>query len=150
MKNEVIKVFQTLVTELSQSALNHEIHSRIFAAEGFSKLAQKYGEHAKDEREFVAKFIDRIIDLGGEIKQEATDAWEVKSDFMEFLKQDLKTQEDGVKMLAECLKKDFWDVGSYEIIKEYYLDEEGDLFWSQAQCELIEKIGLQNYLTKQI
>lgn len=113
-------------------------------------MAQKYSEHAKDEREFVAKFIDRIIDFGGEVKQEATNSWEIKNDFVEFLKQDLKTQEDGVKMLAECLKKDFWDVGSYEIIKEYFLDEESDFFWSQTQLELIEKIGLENYLTKQI
>ena len=51
MSNEkVIKGLQTIVTELAQQADGHSLQSRIFAAEGFSRLADKYAEHAAEER----------------------------------------------------------------------------------------------------
>ena len=39
---------------------------------------------------------------------------------------------------------------SIQVLQAYALDEEEDMYWSQGQLELIEKIGLQNWLTKQI
>jgi len=33
---------------------------------------------------------------------------------------------------------------------EYYKDEEEDLYWTESQLELIENIGLQNYLNNQL
>ncbi|MBR6874596.1 MAG: hypothetical protein IKN17_13960 [Ruminococcus sp.] len=37
----------------------------------FSKLGEKYAEHAAEERGYVDKCIDRILDLGGEVKNGA-------------------------------------------------------------------------------
>ena len=42
------------------------------------------------------------------------------------------------------------DFKTYDILREYALDEEEDMFWMQEQLELIEKIGLQNWLVKQL
>lgn len=53
-------------------------------------------------------------------------------------------------MLADCIKPDKFDIASYELLKELYLDEEEDLFWMEQQCELIERIGYQNYLVQQV
>ena len=39
------------------------IPSRIFESQGFTKLAEKYAEYADEERDFVTKFIDRLLDL---------------------------------------------------------------------------------------
>lgn len=64
-KEKTIKSLQFFVTELSSSALSHEIHGRIFNSQGFTKLGKKYIDHATEEREWVSKFIDRILDLGG-------------------------------------------------------------------------------------
>ena len=38
---------------------------------------------------------------------------------------------------------------SIQVLQAYALDEEEDMYWSQ-QLELIEKIGLQNWLVKQL
>ena len=71
-RNEkVIAGLQVIVKELSQQADGHAIQSRIFASEGFTKLADKYAAHAAEERGYVDKCIDRILDLGGEVKLEA-------------------------------------------------------------------------------
>jgi bacterioferritin (cytochrome b1) len=71
MANEkVIAGLQTIVTDLAQQAVGHQIQSRIFASEGFTKLAEKYAEHAEEERVYVEKCIDRLLDLGCDVKLE--------------------------------------------------------------------------------
>jgi len=51
MANEKVTAgLQMIVTALAQQADGHVIQSRIFASEGFSKLADKYAEHADEER----------------------------------------------------------------------------------------------------
>ena len=37
------------------------------AAQGFTKLGEKYAEHAAEEMGWVAQFIERILDLGEKI-----------------------------------------------------------------------------------
>ena len=42
------------------------------------------------------------------------------------------------------------DVTTYDILKEYLKDEEQDMYWSEQQLSLIDMIGLQNWLVKQL
>ncbi len=42
------------------------------------------------------------------------------------------------------------DYATYDLLKEYYLDEEEDLYWGEQQLELIEAIGKQNWLVQQL
>lgn len=39
---------------------------------------------------------------------------------------------------------------SIATLQAYALDEEEDMLWSETQLDLIEKIGLQNWLVKQL
>lgn len=68
LNEKVVKGLQTIVTELAQQADGHALQSRIFAAEGFSKLAAKYAEHAAEERGWVEKCTDRLLDFGVDVK----------------------------------------------------------------------------------
>ena len=36
--------------------------------------------------------------------------------------------------------------GSPDMLKEYYQDEEEDMYWGEQQLELIETIGKQNFI----
>lgn len=42
------------------------------------------------------------------------------------------------------------DDTTYDIMKAYLKDEEEDMYWSETQLDLIEKIGYQNWLIKQM
>ena len=42
------------------------------------------------------------------------------------------------------------DPTTYDILKAYLADEEEDLYWRQEQVQLIEMIGAQNWLVKQL
>ena len=150
MENKVIAGLQTIVTELAQQADGHLIQSRIFASQGLSKLAKQYEEHAAEERGYVVKCIDRLIDLGCEVKLEAKNSAPIICDVVEYLKHDLQVSKDGLAWLKEivCAAQD--DFTTYEILKDYYQDEEGDMYWAEQQLALIEMIGKQNWLAKQI
>ena len=102
MTNEkVIAGLQTIVTELAQQADGHAIQSRIFASEGFSKLAEKYAEHAAEERGYVDKCIDRLLDLGCDVRLEAKREAPVCKDPVDWLKYDLQVTIDGLPWLKE-------------------------------------------------
>ncbi len=147
---KIVCGLQVIVTQLSQQADGHLIHSRIFAAQGLNKLAKKYYEHAAEERGYVEKCIDRIIDIGGEIKLEDKKCAPVCKDAVEYLKYDLQVSRDGLKWLAEIVKLAQCDLTSFDLLKDYYKDEEGDMYWVEQQLGLIELIGKQNWLAKQI
>ncbi|MBQ3680172.1 MAG: hypothetical protein II927_02415, partial [Paludibacteraceae bacterium] len=94
-KNKSIEALQFFITNLNAQSFQHKLQAKIFGAQGFSKLEEKYLEHAKEEAEFVDQFIDRLIDLGGEIKQEAVAAQTLHTNVVEFLKADQKVSVEG-------------------------------------------------------
>lgn len=147
---KVIEGLQTIVTGLSRQADGHVVQSRIFASQGLVKLAEKYAEHAVEERTYVEKCIDRLLDLGVEIKLEANKKEKVYTDAVEWVKHDLQVSKDGLawlKTIVELAKEDY---STFDILKEYYKDEEEDMYWGEQQLELINIIGKQNWILKQM
>ena len=145
-KNEkLLAGLQLIVTNLSQQADGHAIQSKIFEAQGLTKLAEKYAEHAEEERGWVDKCITRILDLGGEVKNEAKEAAPVYTDAVEWVKYDLQVSIDGLAYLATLVEEARTDYTTFDILKEYYQDEEEDMYWGEQQLELIEKIGTVNW-----
>lgn len=147
---KILEGLQIIVTELAQQADGHAIQSKIFAAQGFSKLGEKYAEHAAEERGYVDKCIDRILDLGGEVKNGAKKETPVYTDVVEWIKYDLQVSKDGLAWLKTLVEEARDDYSTFDILKVYYQDEEEDLYWAEQQLELIEKIGLQNWLNMQV
>ena len=150
MLENIVSGLQTIVTVLSQQATGHEIQSRIFAGQGFSKLAEKYAEHAEEERKYVTLCIDRLLDLGADVKNETKEATPIYEDVVEWLKYDLQISKNGLPWLAKIIEGAKSDLSTFDMLKDYYKDEEEDMYWAEQQLELIEKIGLQNWLTMQV
>ncbi len=153
-KNQkIIEILQMIVSNLSQQADGHTIQSRIFASKGYTKLAEKYAEHATEERENVVKCIDRLLDLGCEVKIEAKEEVPVFTDPVEYIKYDLSVSKDeeGLKAMRELIElASKVDYISHDILRDYMIDEEEDTYWMEQQLELIEVIGKQNWLIKQM
>ena len=149
-KNKSIQVLQAYATGLGAQSRQHKVQSQVFASMGLTKLAEKYNDHSKEEAEWVEKFVDRIIDLGGEAKVEATPAQTIYKDVVEFIKADLAVSEKEVPVLGQVTLSLAEDMTTCDLMKGYYQDEEEDMYWMQNQLELIECIGLQNWLTKQL
>ena len=149
-KKKTIEALQFFVTHLAEGAMVHKQQGMIFNAQGFTKLGQKYIDHFGEEMGWVEKFTERILDLGGEIKFEGMQSRELISNPVDYIKADLKIQEEGVEMLYKCMEGLINDPTTYDIMKAYLVDEEEDLYWSQGALEMIECIGTQNWLLRQL
>ena len=149
-KQNSISILQAYATGLAAQSLSHKVQGKVFAAQGFSKLGEKYAEHAAEEMEGVDKFIDRIIDLGGQPKVEAAPEQPIFNDVVEFIKADLEISRREVPVLQQLTTTLIDDFATYDLMRGYALDEEEDWNWSEQQLELIEKVGLQNWLVKQL
>ncbi|MBQ3827780.1 MAG: hypothetical protein II812_06480 [Prevotella sp.] len=149
-KQKSIEVLQFFATGLTEGALVHKLQGQIFKSQGFEKLGKKYVDHFNEEMEWVEKFVERIIDLGGEIKFEGAKARPLISNPVEYIKEDLEIQKAGVDLLYKCCESLINDPTTYDIMKAYLADEEEDLYWSQGALEMIECIGQQNWLFTQV
>jgi bacterioferritin len=147
-KEKTIEVLQYIVTGLSANSFGHRIQSKIFAGLGFQALGDKYAAHAAEEMDFVEQFIDRILDLGGDVKQEAQQAQPIFNDVIEFIEHDYEVSCNGIAYLVEVMDSGIFDATTYDLMKVYLKDEEEDMYWSEQQLDLIKMIGKQNYLTQ--
>lgn len=149
-KKKSIDALQFFVTNLSEGAFIHKLQGQIFKSQGFNKLGEKYIEHFNEEMGWVEKFVDRILDLGGELKAEGQKSRELICEPVAYIKADLAIQGPGVELLMKCMESVKDDPTTYDIFKAYLADEEEDLYWSEEQIDLIEKIGVQNWLVQQL
>jgi len=46
------------------------------------------------------------------------------------------------------MESDIFDITTYDLMKEYLKDEEEDMYWSEGQIELVEKIGKEYFIFK--
>jgi len=145
-----IEALQFFATGLTEGALIHKLQGQIFKSQGFSKLGEKYINHFNEEMEWVEKFNDRILDLGGEIKFEGAKTRPLICNPVEYIKADLDIQKAGVDLLYKCCESLINDPTTYEIMVAYLKDEEEDLYWSQGALDMIECIGQQNWLFTQV
>ncbi len=72
------------------------------------------------------------------------------TDIIDYLKSEEKISVDGIALVEQMMKDNEMDVVTYDLFKEYVADEYEDLYWTQQQLDLIDMIGKENYLTKQL
>ncbi|SFG18011.1 bacterioferritin [Prevotella sp. KH2C16] len=145
-----IEALQFFTTGLTNGAFAHLVQGKHFEAMGFKKLGEKYTGHYDEEMGWVKKFIERINDLGGEVKIEDQKGRELVKDPVDYIKADLAIQEKGVELLYGCMEGLKDDPTTYDIMKGYLADEEEDLYWSQEQVAMVDLIGRENWLLRQL
>lgn len=146
-KSKEIAALQAIVTGLSSQSYSHRIQGLVFGSKGLTAIQDKYMTHAQEEMDWVEKFANRILDLGGEVKIEASPEVKVHDDIVEYLKSEKQVSIDGIAQVTEIMPLFEDDFVAYEDMKAYLIDEDGDLQETIQELELIELIGLQNWLT---
>ncbi len=145
-----LQVSQMIVNELAGSAFVHKMQGQLFKSQGFTKLGQKYIDHYTEEMEWVEKYTDRMLDLGCVPQVKVCNETTLIEDPIEYIKADLKLQREGVDTLYQMMPALATDPTTYDLTKAYLADEEEDLYWDEEQIDMIEKIGTQNWLVKQM
>jgi len=142
---------QVLKNELT--AINqYFLHSRMFKDWGFKKLAEHEYDESVDEMKHADQIIERILFLEGLPNVQDLGKVVIGEDVKEALTCDLKLELKAIPDLraavadAETLK----DYVSRNLFRSILDSEEEHVDWLETQLELIDKIGLPNYLQSQV
>ena len=145
-----LQVSQMIVNQLTEGAFVHKMQGLLFKSQGFEKLGQKYLDHYTEEMEWVEKYTNRMLDLGCVPEVKLNKESKLIEDAKAYIEEDLRIQREGVESLYKIMPTLRCDPTTYDITKAYLADEEEDLYWSEEQLDLIGKIGLQNWLIRQM
>lgn len=149
------KVISSLNAQLTNelTAINqYFLHARMYRHWGLEKLGKKEYDESIGEMKHADKLINRILMLEGLPNLQALHKIMIGEDTQEMLQADLqlevaaqKTIKDGI---AACEAAS--DYFSREILVDILDDTEEHIEWLETQLDLINKIGLQNYLQSQM
>ena len=119
---------------------------------GLHKLAAHHHEESIDEMKHADILIDRILFLDGVPEIARYDVIRVGADVKEQLENDLALEKNasvtynaGVTL---CMEEK--DSASREVMEQIIRESEDSIDWLEAQLDLIEKIGIENYLLSQM
>jgi len=126
-------------------------NSRSCANWGFDRLADMQYDYSVEEMEHAVKLADRILFLEGEPDFSASAVIESAATPIDQLQQDLALIKRARRVLGEAIahceqQEDFVSRGLLAAMLE---DEEQHTDWLETELELVERIGLQNYLQSQ-
>ncbi|MCX7220028.1 MAG: bacterioferritin [Burkholderiales bacterium] len=149
---KVIKLLNAQLTNELSAVNQYFLHARMYKHWGLAKIAKKEYQESIGEMKHADKLIDRILMLGGLPNLQALHKLMIGEDTPEMLQCDLKLEMAAQKTVKEgiatCeLAADYVSRDLFQMILD---DTEEHIDWLETQIELIEKIGLQNYLQAQI
>ncbi len=149
-KNEnAVALLQGILSGVLGGAQMHYIHAKINEQSGYVKLAARMLEEYEEEMASVATIIAHIRRLGGEPRHEV-ELMPVYSSVEEQIRKECEMQVAGVAALEVAIKQSETDIVTENYLMDYLEEETDHANWLRQQVQLIDGIGIQNYLAKQI
>lgn len=148
-RKSVVDCLNKLLTAELSAADQYLAHSRMYENWGFKKLFERIAHERMEELEHADKLIRRILFLEGTPDVAKRGKIAIGTKVPEMLKNDLAYEYAVVKELkaAIALCETEQDYESRAMLRELLSDTEVDhAHWLEQQLNLIDKLGLQNYL----
>jgi bacterioferritin len=150
-----IKVIQYLNKILGNElvAINqYFLHSRMYKNWGLQALADHEYKESIDEMKHADKLTERILFLEGLPNFQDLGKLLIGENTQEVLKCDLQLEMKAIPDLRDAIAhcESVRDYISRELFEDILESEEEHVDWLETQLELIEKLGIQNYLQSAI
>ncbi|KTE36520.1 MULTISPECIES: bacterioferritin [unclassified Sphingopyxis] len=127
------------------------LHYRMLDNWGVAKLAHFEREESIDEMKHADKLADRILFLGGLPNFQMLGRLRVGETVEEILKADLALEEEAIPLLKDAIahSESVRDYVSRDLFADILESEEHHVDELEKQFEMIERMGLQNYIQLQ-
>lgn len=142
---------QVLFNELT-SINQYFLHAKMFQNWGFNKLADVENRESIDEMKHADMIMERILFLEGLPNLQHLGKLLIGETPQEMLQCDLKLEHIALPTLQEGIvyAESVKDFVTRDLLQRIMASEEEHIDWLEKQLELIETVGLQNYLQAQI
>jgi bacterioferritin len=149
---QVIKLLNAQLTNELTAINQYFLHARMYQHWGFAKIGKKEYEESIGEMKHADQLINRILMLEGLPNLQALHKLMLGENTPEMLACDLKLEHLSQKTVKEGIAacEVARDYVSREIFQHILDDTEEHIDWLETQIDLIEKLGLPNYLQSQV
>jgi bacterioferritin len=150
---EVIQHLNTLLAGELTAIDQYFAHSRMYKDWGFEKLYERIDHETQEEREHADMLVQRILFLEGVPDLATRIQLNVGQTVPEMLRNDLEVEYRVVAHLRQVMTfcESVQDYTTRDILLKLLKDTEEDhAWWLEKQLNLINQIGLENYLQSQM
>jgi bacterioferritin len=147
------------VIELLNEALKEELtainqywlHYRVLDNWGINKLAEYERSESIDEMKHADKLAERILFLDGLPNFQALGRLRIGENVEEILKADMEAEHQGAKLYRQLIAhaEKVQDYVTRDLARGILEDEEKHIDFIETQFELIQRMGLENYIQLQ-
>jgi bacterioferritin len=148
----ILRLLNAQLTNELTAVNQYFLHARMYRHWGLEKLGKKEYDESIGEMKHADKLIDRILMLDGLPNLQALHKLLIGENTQEMLECDLQLEQAAQVTVKEGVlaSEQAGDYVSRELFVLILEDTEEHIEWLETQLELIQKIGIQNYLQSQI
>jgi bacterioferritin len=149
---KVIEFLNKVLTNELTAINQYFLHARMYKNWGFGKLNERIYHESIDEMKHADSLIERILFLEGLPNLQNLDKLLIGENPEEMLECDLKLEQTAILLLKEAVAycESVQDYISRDIFNHILKSEEEHIDWLETQLEIIQSIGLPNYLQSQL
>jgi bacterioferritin len=143
--NEVLKAELTAINQ-------YFLHAEMCENWGYKRLAAHTKKESIEEMRHAEVLMERILFLEGTPNMSELFQIRIGQNVKAQLENDLALELEAIPRLNEAVQiaTEAGDQGSRELFEKILLDEEEHVDYLEAQLQVIEDVGLPNYLAQQI
>lgn len=148
---QVISYLNAALKNELTSINQYFLHSRMLKQWGLTRLAAVEYKESIDEMKHADELTERILFLEGLPNLQDLGKLMIGQDVKEILQSDLGLENTAIPLLREGIAhcEKVADYISRELLEHILESEEEHVDWIETQLELIERMGLQNYVQLQ-
>jgi bacterioferritin len=148
---KVIEFLNKALTNELTAINQYWLHYRVLHHWGVRKLAEKERAESIDEMKHADKLADRVLFLDGLPNFQAINKLKVGETVEEILKADLALEMEAIPLLRDAIQhcEGVRDYVSRELFEDILESEEEHVDFLETQFDMIERMGLENYVQLQ-
>lgn len=151
--NQEVLAYLNRVLKNELTAINqYFLHAKMFEDWGIRRLAGKEREESFDEMKHAEALAERVLFLEGLPNLQDLGKLRIGQHTREMLECDLALEMDAMPVLREAIAfcETNGDYISRQLFKNILDSEEDHVDWLETQLELIDKVGIENYIQSQM